>query len=1152
MAEELTMQQKAAVFNRGGKLLVSAAAGSGKTKVLVERLLDYLTDSNDPANIDDFLIITYTKAAASELRGKIASKLLKKLAEEPTNRHLQQQMQRLYLAKISTVHSFCSDILREYTYRTDIPADFRVAEENECVELQTRVIQQILDDRYENASQDSDFCALIDSQGFGRDDRQIPEIILKVYHSAMCHLNPDEWLDKCLAYDGDQSITDAAQTDWGRYLLEDLRNFLSLQIDAMQKCVDSAIGSDGMEKPVEVLNSTIDQLVALKNCTTWDAVQLNMQVDFGRLTFTKKCTDLDLVEQIKTIRNTCKSGLQNKLKRFSGSSKQVLYDMSESMKAVRGLISLVRQFADGYSKLKRSKHILDFSDLEHKTLDLLTGKSRSTPTKIAQEIGQRFREIMVDEYQDSNAVQDAVFSALTSERQNCFMVGDVKQSIYQFRLADPGIFLKKYNDFVSYKNAEIGQERKVLLSKNFRSSGGVITAVNNVFSACMSPEVGGLYYNEEEFLVEGLPHVPLNEPEVAFFAIKTTEDKYAEEADFVANKIAEMLDGKHMVRDGDNLRPITPDDIVILLRSPGSVGAQFQFALEQKGVNCTTGGSADILATEEIETLCALLQTINNPLQDIPLVATMASRIFGFTADELALIRSRDKECSFYAAVQKDHAKKTKNFLDTLNTLREASQLYSLSDFLGRVFTLTRIDSVFSAMEDGDTRTENLQIFCNMATAYASSGNGSLSKFLEHLKTIVDRGISTSNDKTVNNAVSIMSIHKSKGLEFPVVFLCCLSREFNKESVRAQVLCHKDLGLGLTCVDTANRVRYPSLAKRAIAAKINAESISEEMRVLYVAMTRAKDRLIMTYAGKKIEDEIADIQARMQLSAPLLMTQDVYSPGEWILYAAMHQNVKWPIQIVSADCTAFDVQQEELCNSSNEGEAIGKIKNMLDFTYQHQFATTIPSKQTATQLKGRYKDQESAENTQPAQTDYRIWRSASFANKSISGKEYGTAIHTVMQHINFSFCTDADGVKAELVRMVEKGYITKEQSVAISVDEIASFFTTDVGTKLIRGAEALREFKFSILTDASAYYENIADEKILLQGVVDCALIEDDGITVIDFKSDRVTQENLEEALERYKPQVAAYANAIQRIYQKPIKAAKLYFFAINQMVDVI
>ena len=1168
MAEKLTPQQEMAVRNRGGKLLISAAAGSGKTKVLVDRLLSYIMDPVQPANIDDFLMITYTKAAASELRGKIANKLSERLAESPENRHLQRQMQRLYLAKISTVHGFCGDILREYAYQLDLPADFRVADENECKELRDRVMERLLESAYENAAEDQDFCAFVDAQGLGRDDRLVPEILLKVFDAARCHLNPDKWLEECIANAELRDITDVSQSIWGKYLIDDLFSYLDLQIKAMKQCALEAEQAEGMEKPAALLMDTVNQMETLRQSSSWDEILHHSDMDYGRLTISKKCPDQELAERIKTVRTACKKGLEKRLRSFSDPGDQILADMATVASSVRAVVALVRRFDREYARAKRTRRVLDFGDLEHKMLDLLLGRSRGGVTSVAAEIGERFREIMVDEYQDSNAVQDAIFSALTQKRQNCFMVGDVKQSIYQFRLADPGIFLEKYNTYVPAQQAEPMQGRKVMLSCNFRSGGDVLKSVNDVFAYCMFPNVGGLHYGDEEALQEGIPHEPLGEPEVELWTIAAEESTYEEEAAFTASRIAQLLDGTHMIRRDGQLRPISPEDIAILLRSPGSVGSYFQRALENLGIRCVTGGGSDLLQTEEISVLRSLLQTISNPRQDIPLLAILASPVFGFSANDLAAFRAGNRRCSVYEALRESDAPKAKDFIRILQQLRRDAREKTLAQLAQRIFYLTRMDSIYAAMEDGNAKKENLQIFYQLMADFESTARRDLEQFLDHLDSMEEKGLNTSSEQTANGAVTLMSIHKSKGLEFPVVFVCGLSREFNRESVRAQVLCDQNLGLGLSYVDARNRVRYPTIAKRAIAVKTTQDSLSEELRVLYVALTRARDRLIMTYASQTLEKDLQELALRMDMCDPELLSQDVICPGQWVLMSALRRTEAgelfalggrpketklgdpvWKIAVTTSKKPekAMDIQPED--SQALPEAALQTLKKSLSFSYGHSAATMAPSKQTATQRKGRDLDAEVSENAMDTMPQKRSWRKA---GGRIGGKEMGNVMHTVLQHISFSACTDLVSIRNEVSRLAKLGYITEEQQQWVDVRKIADFFSTDLGTKLISGDHVLREFKFSILDDGANYAPELAGEKILLQGVVDCALVEPDGITVIDFKTDYVTEDNVYDRAEHYRLQVQTYADALQRIYQQPVKKALLYFFHLNRFISVI
>ena len=1168
MADKLTPQQKEAVTNRGGCLLVSAAAGSGKTKVLVDRLMSYINDPADPANLDDFLIITYTKAAAAELRGKISAKLSELISVFPENKHLQRQMQRLYLAKISTIHSFCSDLLHEFAYRSDISADFRMADDVEATQLQIRAMERVLESAYNSG--DSDFYAFVDSQGLGRSDYQIPQIVLDVYEKSRCHLNPEQWLDSCVSASDVDGVSDVGETVWGRYLMERLKVYLDLQIQAIENCIQEASVVDRMDKPLKLLSDTCSQLHHLRDSRTWDDVIARMHIEYGTLTFDKKCDAVELINQIKAVRNNCKTGLAKKLKPFSNKSDQILCDIENTSAAARGLAALVRAFSKTYSDMKRSYHVVDFSDLEHKTLDLLVGKSRSAPTALAHEIGARFREVMVDEYQDSNAVQDCIFCALTQKRNNCFMVGDVKQSIYQFRLADPGIFLEKYKTFLPAADAEVGQGRKVMLNSNFRSSGGVISAVNCVFETCMSEQVGGLTYGEDESLKEGIPHIELLEPEVELYAVEVQESTYLEEAAFVAERISQLLDGAHMVRQGDQLRPIVPEDIVILLRSPGSVGGYFQSAVEKKGIRCTTGSSDDLLQTEEITVLRAMLQIINNPQQDIPMTAVVTSRVFGLTANDIASARAGNRKVSIFDALKKSKDSKIKSFLQILAELRDEARLNCLSQVINKVLLLTKIDSIYSSLPDGDMRVENIQTLCQLAFSFEANGHSDLGRFLEYLDNLEVKGFAVNEEKGTDS-VRIMSIHKSKGLEFPVVFLCGLAKTFNTEDAKAPVLCDGELGFGLCCADMKNRIKYPTIAKNAIAAKMSEESISEEMRVLYVAMTRARDRLIMTHAQRKPDNCLSDYAYRMDVSPMQLLTSDVSCAGDWVLLSALlrqesaaffnigtrpEKNVriyddKWHVDVVSADAaTEVTAMHSAVTRIATPAGAIDRIERMLNFKYGHTAATTIPSKQTATQLKGRPKDREAAEGT--AQLHEKNFRKPSFVSVEHDGRAYGTAMHAAMERIRFEKCIDKNSIDAEIRNLVAEGILSKQNGDLVNTDQIAAFFQTDIGKTLRTHANILREFKFSVLDACDQYFENVSDERVLLQGVVDCAMVDDDGIYVLDFKTDRVTEESIPLVSERYRAQVEAYAHALERIFKKPVKSATLYFFHINRFINIL
>lgn len=1169
MAEQLTHQQHQAVFDRGGDLLVSAAAGSGKTKVLVERLMQYITDPNGPANIDDFLIITYTKAAAAELRGKIAKALSQRIAQDPGNSRLQRQFQRLYLAKISTVHSFCTDILREYAYMLDIPGDFRMIEEQEDEPLRRQVLDAVLSEAYERIGEDSNFAAFVDSQGVGRNDRDLPELILKVYDSAKCHKDWQGWLDRCLKYGDVSGAMDVSQTLWGRFLMDNLFDCIDQNCLMLERTAALCDVSDGLDKMAAVIRDIHSQLTAIRQAKTWDEIHKLRNLDEGNIRgiSAKKNLDKEAYAKAKIVRDLCTKQMEDLLRDFGNDSEQILRDLRQTQPAVYALLDLVRRFAQRYDRVKKGLRVMDFSDLEHKALDLLWGKSRSGPTAAARQIGERYAQIMVDEYQDSNEVQDAIFRALSNGRDNLFMVGDVKQSIYQFRLADPGIFMDKYARFCAADQALPGQGRKIVLSNNFRSGPGVIEAVNSVFGECMCQKVGGLDYGDEEALWEGVPHEPLPDRETELHVIDVHADTYAEEAEFVAGRIEELLDGNHMVRGETALRPIVPEDIVILLRSPRTSGWDFHYALHKRGFSTVSSNALDLLSTDEVDWLRSLLQAINNPRQDIPFIAAITGPVFGFTADDLASVRGAKKNALFFDALCQSDLEKARAFTEVLSQLRTYNRMHTLPELMEQIYLLTGADVVYGAMPDGQERSANLRDFYRFVVRFSATPSADLQGLLDYIQQCEGDGLGVSRQAGTDGSIQITSIHKSKGLEYPVVFLCGLSRSFNMQSSNGTILCDPELGLGLSCVDNTTRIRYPSIANRAISRKTRADSISEELRVLYVAMTRPKDRLIMTYAQSGMPEKLEKLSASIDLAPKQMLLSRANCLGSWVLFTAMQRTeagqlfaqggkpehtlpgaLPWKIKYHEATAVDEPIELKTLDEADPLDErVVQNIRTALSFRYPHLAATTVPSKQTATQKKGRLKDQEVAENAAMDRHSVRQWRKLNTSLSRAAATEYGNAVHAAMQHINFSQCTDTARIQEELARLVDTGLLKAEQLQKLNVDAFAAFFDSPLGRQICAGKNVLREFKFSLLDDAAQYAPGVSGEKVLLQGVVDCALIEDDGITVVDFKTDKVTEDTVDIRAESYREQIQTYADALGRIFKLPVKKSFLYFFALRK-----
>lgn len=1178
---QLTPAQEAAVTDREGALLVSAAAGSGKTKVLVDRLMAQICDPVRPRNINDYLIITYTKAAASELRAKISAELGKRLALDPTNRHLQRQLSLVYLTEISTVHAFCSTLLRTYAHLLDLPSDFRVVEEAQGRQLRDRAMETVLEQAYADAGTDANYRAAIDQLGAGRDDRSLRSAIDAIYDAALCHTDPEDWLCRCEAALTIDPAKGCAATLWGGYLLHQFQTFLQAQITAFQDAIAQMHGDEKLEKSyLPCFTVNLNQLQELEGINDWQALSQSIPTSFGRLSAVRGYDDAATLTRLKAVRSRCLDGLKEWHGIFD-EEPAVLADLMTASAALKGAVALTRQLWKQFTQEKRRRRMMDFSDLEHETIRLLVDRHTGSPTAVAREIAGRFAEILVDEYQDSNAIQECIFSAISQRDRNRFMVGDVKQSIYRFRLADPSIFLEKYRAYAPKAQAEPGSPRKVLLSENFRSRPEILEAVNDVFRCVMSEDVGDLTYGPEESLKPGRKFPPVTEPPVELHCLYGVNadgesDKSGVEARFVAQRISQLLQ-TGTVQEGDGWRPVRPEDIVILLRSVSSAAPAYLAAMQASGIPCTCDKGENLLETQEVETLMAILRVIDNPLQDIPLVTALASPVFSFTASQLAAIRAAKRKGSFYEALcaAAEQMEPARAFLETLEELRRQAQWLPLHSLLRLVMERTAIKAVFGAMDGGQRRQENLQQFFSLA---ADSGNQTtLMAFLSDLDQRMRHGQSIPcGEQSSGAAVRIMSIHKSKGLEFPIVILADLSRRFNTEDLRSNVMTHPTLLLGSNVLDQQNRVRYPTIARKAIAMQLRQESISEELRVLYVAMTRAKERLIMTYCSKYLETELANVAAAADRPVSPQFAGTVKNPGMWVLAAAMTRSeagalfavggyprqaqvseIPWTIRChtpETLDETATVDVVEEQPSAAQPLPGYEDLPATLEYQYPFAAAAAVPSKVTATQLKGRPMDQEvteQAENFLPV--SHRKLRQPNFvtADRGLSPAERGTANHLFLQFAEYAACQTAEGVTAELQRMLRQEFLTPEQAAAVSVDHMVQLFQSALGQQILHCPQVVREMKFSLLVDGAIYDPTAAGEQVMLQGVIDCMLLEDDGITVIDFKTDRVQPGREPERAAVYARQLQTYAMAISRIYQMPVRRKILYFLATGRIQDI-
>lgn len=1174
----LTAAQQAAVDNEGGALLVAAAAGSGKTKVLVDRLLRKVLDPDHPHDLDEYLIITYTKAAAAELRTKISNELSRRAAMEPENRHLQRQMHRIYQTKISTIHAFCSDLLRSYGHLRDIPGDFRIAEEAETRILRDRVKERVLDQLYEPGQADPEQAQLLSQLGYGRDDRALEQVLFTIYDQVQSFLDPEGWLESCRSLlQKTVSEQDAGKTLWGKSLLEQMTEFLTVQKQILQADFEQVLADEVLQKAYgPVLADNVALLDRLLGAKDWDSLVSARPDSFGRLGPAKKCQDPELMERIKADRSRCWDGLKQQFTYFYGPSREVLEDLRRSSGALQGAIRLTQTFIKAYQKEKRRRRILDFSDLEHETVALLLQKGSGTPTALAREVASSYAEILIDEYQDSNQVQDEIFRAVSREGRNLFFVGDVKQSIYRFRLADPRIFLKKYQSYQDAASAEAGKPRRILLSENFRSRKEILDGVNQVFETVMSPQVGDMAYTEAEKLKPGLPSQPSAEPAVELHCIALSgpdreegKDKTHTEAEFVARRI------RQLIKSGTK-----PGEIAVLFRSLSSVAPVYLEQISALGIPAVSDKAESILGTQEAETLLALLQVLENPHQDVPLVTLLASPLFSVTAEELSRIRQADRTGDLYESLcaMDPVPEKSARFLETLSAMRREEVWLTPQEMVERAVEETELLEVFSAMEDGLQRRSNLQTILQVISDYLSENHGTLLELIGYLQGLEETGAFLApQTQDPGNAVRLMSIHKSKGLEFPVVFLPDLSKKFNDSDLTQEVLLHETMGLGGNCFDPATVSKFPTIAKRAIALSLQRENRSEELRILYVAMTRAKERLIMSYCSRYLEKELTELSQEAAFPAPAALCRRAKSMGSWVLTAALcrpeaqalHAVAGRPRRVYDFPDTWTITFRGEAPEADTNIEAAGareeavrpaavlptpeQTAQALAFQYPWKPASLAPAKVTATQLKGRYLDEEAASGASSGARNAVTWdRKPIFrAEGPLTAAERGTATHLFLQFAKYDACQTEQSLLAERRRLVGEEFLTPRQAEAVDLAAVLRLFRSPLGQRMLRAENRVREFKFSCLVPSEMVEPSLTGESVLLQGVVDCFLVEPDGICVIDFKTDRVTPETLSRRAEGYRRQVTAYAWALEQIYKRPVKEKILYFFALDEAVSL-
>jgi len=1183
----LTEQQSAAVENRGGNLLVSAAAGSGKTRVLVERLMDRVRRG---ADIDRFLIITFTNAAAAELRSRVAQAVSGELARDPGNRHLRRSATLVWQAPICTIDAFCLAFLRECGPGAGLEPDFRLCDEAEGAELGRQAMEEVLERRYEGIEEDPAFAALVDALAGDRDDQTLEDVVRDVHRRVQSHPDPRRWLSERKEDFDLPPDARPEDTPWGRLLLD----------DAAQACAYWAGELEGLRAETAAdpvlhanfassLDGTAAQLRALSAALGegWDKGAALLPVRFPRVG-TKRGADPGLKARAAGLRELCKKQMKQLERRFSVSAGEAMEDLRAVAPAMHALLDVTAEYGEAFAALKRRRHLIDFADGEHLTAKLLAGED-GRPTALAADWSRRYEEIMVDEYQDTNAVQNVIFDAL-SAGDNLFMVGDVKQSIYRFRLADPTIFLDKYSRYADWRVAEEGEGRTVQLSRNFRSRLEVLEGVNFIFRNVMTEAVGEMDYTPDEALVPGREDLPPDgryRVELDCVDLAGTPedgggekpDKDLAEARAVAGRIAALLDEGLPIGD----RAVTPEDIVILLRSPGPVLGCYTQALSEAGIPWQTEGSGEFFETTEISVALSLLRVVDNPRQDVPLLSALRSPLYGFSPDRLAEIRAGASgsvyEC--LCAGRERGGEDCGRFLDELAGLRAMAAEASSDQLIWHIYERTGLLAVFSSLPGGERRRANLLALYDAARRFESAGHKGLFGFLSHIARMAENGLAVPAAGAGGGGVRILSIHKSKGLEFPVVFLCSLERQFNEDDFRAPILFHEELGLGPKRTDRERMLRYTTIARDAAALRLRRQLRAEEMRLLYVGMTRAEHKLFLFTAVNGREDKLESLALQAGCPpSPQLMAQ-ARSMAPWVLVPALCRRESgalwedlevervspvwdpgpdWDIRLLPAGSFAAPLAARAPAPAAEDGEkgpGAGAEELARRFAWRYPYAASVdmPSKLTATQLKGREKDDEAAQEgvqLRPQSARRALRRPVFEKERPLTAAERGTALHLAMQYLDYGRTDSVEAVREEVARLVQGQYITPVQGEAVDPAVIRAFFASPLGRRLRAAPQVEREFKFSILVPAADYYpDGEAGEEVLLQGVVDCWFREADGsVTVVDFKTDAVTEETVEARAEGYRPQLEAYTRALAEVMGAPVTRRCLWFFAVGREIS--
>ncbi|MGR9050887.1 helicase-exonuclease AddAB subunit AddA [Halobacillus faecis] len=1228
-----TKEQERAIYSHGSNILVAAAAGSGKTAVLVERIIQKLLHKDDPVDIDSLLVVTFTNAAAQEMRNRVGQALAKALEENPGSHHLKKQLSLLQNASISTLHSFCMEVVRRYAYLLDLDPGFRIADTVESDLIQQEVLEELFEDWYGKEGEEQQrFFDVVERFSSDRSDLDVEKLVLDLYTFATQNPWPDAWIDQMVDMYNVADVESEADLPWLNLLKQEVFSQLKAMETEARQVLELTREPDGPYAYAETAESDLELIQQAKGALahSWSEMQSFMAGQkFATLSRKKMDCHADKKEKAKKVRDRYKKRWNEvRDEWFSRSLESYLKDMQDLHPVMEQLAVIVKDFKERYEQLKKEKAIVDFSDLEHYCLHILLDDTATpvdlVPSQVAESFQKQFSEVLIDEYQDTNLVQETLLRLLTEGKGagHLFMVGDVKQSIYRFRHAEPSLFLNKYK---LYGNDENEGER-IDLARNFRSRKQVLDATNYIFRQVLDEEVGEMEYEKEAELIYSnkiYDELTADDADAELFLIDresqesdSEEDeayKDLEKAQLEARAYGKMIRKWLGYEDGEPLqvvdketgtkRPLQYRDIVILMRSM-TWASTIVDELKQQGIPIYAELSTGYFEAIEIKVMLSLLKVIDNPMQDIPLASVLKSPIVGLDEDELAKIRLVKKRATYYEAMQAytvkdDLGRKVDEFLRLLKSFRERARQGALSELIWDIFRETGYYDFVGGMPGGRQRQANLRALYDRARSYEATSFRGLFRFLRFIERMEERGDDLGSARALGeqeDVVRIMTIHKSKGLEFPVVILGAMDKQFNMMDLKNRYLLHKDYGFGSRYINPEKRLMYPTLAYHALKEAKRRELLAEEMRVLYVALTRAKEKLVMVgnvASFEKKQEKWKNFVDARDWVLPPHDRLEAKSYLDWVGPALIrHQHtidLRGDVEVMTAEEIHYDESQwrvhiahgsefsvlDEVKEKRDEQlqHAVEKWKPVavpdevdesyvkrLDFVYPHVKAAHTRAKQTVTEIK-RQRETKDEYSSDQLLVPYRvpIVKRPRFMQeeKQMTAAERGTAMHTVMQHLPFTKPWTSEEVEEYVEHLVLKEVLRREEADVIDTKAVADFFQTDIGQYVLQTDQIEREVPFSLTLPADEVYadwEETTEEQVFIQGVIDAMIPYEDGWMILDYKSDAIPEgadDAAAKLADRYRTQLSLYQMALEKIWKQPVRKSCLYFFEGSFMVEV-